>query len=212
VIGIDIDIIKEMGRRLNIKLNIELFPWQRLIKMTKLGNCDGSMALFHSAEREEFALYTYPVHHSTYVIFVKKEKAFDFSSIHDLFGRQLAVQSGFIISDEFDQAVKNKQINRIDVYKLHDSMKRTNIGWIDGFIANKHVILYKLKAEEKLKQFRGKFLSLPKPVKAERPAYFVLSKAAKIKDKANLQQQITKTMEAMNKEGVYNKILDNHLK
>ena len=211
VTGIDIDIINEMGRRLNIKFNINLVPWKRLIMMTETGRCDASMSLFRTPERELFSLYTSPIHYSTYVIFVKKGKEFNYSVIQDLFGKTLCKQSGFAISDEFDRAVKKQKIKIFDVFHIRDSMRRTFMELNDGFVANKHVALYKLKNDKKLTELRDKFTILPKPVKVKRGAYFVLSKASKIKNKVQLQETIRRTLKSMEESGIYQKIINNYI-
>ncbi len=212
VTGIDIDIINEMGKRLNIKFNISLVPWKRLIMMTQLGDCDGSMSLFRTPEREKFSLYTYPVHYSSFVIFVMKGKEFKFTKIEDLYGKKLAKQSGFAISDEFDLAVKRGKIKVADIFHIKTCMGETLIGKYDGFVANKHVTLYKLKNDKKFVRYKEKFTILKNPVKLERGAFFVISKASKIKDKLKLQKNIIKTLKSMEENGTYQKIMDKYLK
>ncbi len=211
VTGIDVEIIKEMGRRNNIDIKIDLFPWKRLIMMTKTGRCDASMSLFHSSERVKFALYTHAVHYSTFVIFVKKGKQFNYSSIDDLYGKNLAKQSGFIISDDFDMAVKSRKLGIFDIFKTKGGMKFTILGISDGFVANKHVTLYKLKNNLEFSKFKDRFVILPKPVKQKRAAYFVLSKRSKINNKIQLQEQIIKTLKIMEAEGFYKKISDKYI-
>ncbi|MCP3923787.1 MAG: amino acid ABC transporter substrate-binding protein [Desulfobacterales bacterium] len=211
VTGIDVDIIKEMGRRNNIDIKIDLFPWKRLIMMTKTGRCDASMSLFHSPEREKFALFTHAVHYSTFVIFVKKGKQFNYSSIDDLYGKKLAKQSGFIISDDFDMAVKSKKLEIFDIFKTRGGMKFTILGISNGFVANKHVTLYKLKNNLEFSNFKDRFVILPKPVKQKRASFFVLSKRSKINNKIQLQEQIIKTLKTMEEEGFYKKVNNKYL-
>ena len=211
VTGIDVDIVKEMGRRLNINIKVNLFPWKRLIMMTKTGRCDGSMSLFHSRNREKFALFTYPLHYSTFVLFVKKGNEFQYSTIKDLFGKNLAKQSGFIISEEFDRAVSNKKIEVSEIFKVRDGIKYTLMEISDGLVANKHVTLYKLNQNVNFSTFKDKFSILPKPIKQKRAAYFVLSKNAKIKNKANLQKRITGTFRSMDLDGTYQKLVNSYI-
>ncbi|MCP3875893.1 MAG: amino acid ABC transporter substrate-binding protein [Desulfobacteraceae bacterium] len=211
-VGIDIDIIQELGKRLGIEMKVRLFPWKRLIMMTKNGICDGSMSLFRTPERELFALYTAPVHYSTFVIFVKKGNEFNFSKLSDLYGKSLSKQSGFSISREFDKAEKDKKIRVSDVFYIEDSMKRTIREMHDGFVANKDVTLYLLKTDQTVKDYRNQFSILKKPIKSKRSAYFVLSKGSKLKNKIQLQKDITKTLRSMEMDGTYQRIANKYLK
>jgi len=52
ITGFDVDIIEEMAKRLNLSIKIKLYPFKRLIVMTKSGKCDGSFSLFRTKERE----------------------------------------------------------------------------------------------------------------------------------------------------------------
>lgn len=73
-VGIDIDIAKQAAKRLNIEIDIKLFPWKRTLTSIKKGLADLGMALFRTSEREEYAEYTHPVHYSDFVLFVKKRE------------------------------------------------------------------------------------------------------------------------------------------
>jgi len=57
--GIDVDIVRELGNRLGIHFEISLLPWKRLLTMTKNGSFDGSMSLFKTNTREEYAIFTH---------------------------------------------------------------------------------------------------------------------------------------------------------
>lgn len=211
VVGIDVDIVKEMGRRLNIGIKVRLFPWKRLIMMTKTGRCDGSMSLFRSKKREKFALFTHPVHYSTFVLFVKKGRGFHYSTVKDLFGKNLAKQSGFIISEEFDRAVDNKKIAVSEIFNIKDGIKYTLLEISDGLVANKHVTLYKLNRNTNFSIYRDRFSILPKALKKSRSAYFVLSRKSKIKNKEALQKRITETFKSMELDGTYKKIVNSYI-
>ena len=50
--GIDIDIIKEMAKRIDLKIDIELMPWKTLLSVIQSGARDGGMALYGECKKD----------------------------------------------------------------------------------------------------------------------------------------------------------------
>jgi len=204
--GIDVDIVRELGKRLDIHFEISLMPWKRLLTYTEKGSCDGSMSLFKTDEREEYAIYTYPVHYSTFVLVVKKGNEFKYDSIQDLYGKTILQEAGFSIGDEFDQAVKEKKISVYEAFDSIDVFRLITNESYDAFVNNLEVTLYKIEKQKEYMKYADKISYLPKPVKKKAGAYFVLSKNSSIPNKASLAQKITKTLMEMEHDGTYLKI------
>ncbi len=204
--GMDVETVEEMASRLNIKIKIELKPWKRVLSMTELGKSDGAFSCFKTAEREKFAFYTSPVNYSTYSIFVKKGKEFNFSSITDLHGKFFGKNRGLAISDEFDQAVKE---GKISVVEISDNLvDLAMLNRFEMFVDNLLLTQYQLKKNKLIEQFTP----LPKPITKARGAYLIISKAAAIKDKESLVKKITKVLREIHSDGTIQKIQNKYLK
>ena len=208
--GIDVDIVSELFKRLNIKVKIDLVPWKRLLYLTETGLCDGSFSLFKTNEREKFAIYadSIGIHYSSYYIFTKTGKAFNFNKITDLYGKTLALLAGFSISKEFDEAVKNNKIIIEEQSNLTSNIKKLLAGRVDGLVGQYEVTLYTLKKMNLL----DKVTKLKKSLKEKRAAYFVISKKSKIKDKEELIKKINAVLKEMDAENIYEKISQKYLK
>jgi ABC-type amino acid transport substrate-binding protein len=210
IVGIDIDIAKEISKRTGVDIKVEQTAWKRLLNATKQGQVTGSFSLFQTDEREGYANYALakPMHYSTYVVFVKKGKEFAFNSVKDLFGKKIAIPVGFAISDEFDAAKKAKKIKVPEFKDNEKFLKLAGSGGIDGFVGNLDQVLYQLKKSGRT----GEFVALPTPVKDRRGAFLVISKKGKYADKAGLLKKIDDALTAMYSDGTIDAINDKYTK
>ncbi len=207
--GIDYDIVCELAKRLDINVEIDFVPWKRLLRYTETGKCDGSFSLFQTEEREQFAIYVLdvPIHYSTFSLFTLKGNEFNFEVIKDLHGKSIGLNSGFAISDEFDMAVKKKEINVKEIEGVEKNIKKLMLGIIDCFVGNYQVTMHYLNKYD----LHDRIVSLPRPVKKRRGSYMVLSKASKIKNKEKLIQRINITLKHMVDDGTFKRIEDKYL-
>lgn len=210
VTGIDIDIIAELGRRLDVNFEIELAPFKRMLLLVEKGQRFGAFSLFKTAKREHYGLYTHPVHYSTYKLFTKAEKPLRFDRLQDLYNKRIGVQAGFAISDGFDQATEAGQIQRIDIFSYEDSFNRLVKGGIDAFVVNDMVMQYKLFADFRNRYDYKDFRFIDQPVSDARGAYFVLSKAYQGADMPMWQEKIRKALAKMEAEGFYDKVISRY--
>ncbi len=214
LVGIDIEIIEEMASRMTLDITIKLVPWQRLIIMTKNGQCDGSFSLFHTREREKYALYAFsqPIHVSRFPLFYKTDKSIQFNTIEDLYGKTIGINRGFSISREFDQAVKQGKIRVNIENEVDENIFLTANGRIDGFTNNYDVTKYKIKHVERLAPYKNMIHHTQKSISDLRNAYVVLSKnATAIKNKEQMIHQINQTLMEMKQDGFYLKLHHRYL-
>ncbi len=209
--GIDIDILKELGKRIDINFQISLLPWKRLLIKTQKGSYDGSMSLFKTGERKKYAIFTHPIHYSTFVLFVKKGNEFKFTSIKDLYGKSIMKQAGFSIEDNFDQAVKEKKINSYDIFESTDVFRFILNETHDAFLGNLEVTLHKLKNQPDFIRYVDKITYLPKPIKIKHGAFFVLSKNSGLNGKKELAKKITENLSKMENDGTFLKIMSKYI-
>ena len=210
-VGIDIEMVNEIVRRLNLKIEIKMVPWNRLLAMTKKGTCDASFSLFKTEERERFALFVTaePIHYSTYKYYVLKGKEFKYEKISDLYGKTIGINAGFNISDEFDKACEERKITKQEVEDTETNIKKLLGGRFDALVDNDLVLPFVAKKLGVL----DRIVALPKPAKEKRGAFLVLSKASEnIEDKEALLKQINDTLTAMEKDGTIEEIINKYTK
>ncbi len=210
--GIDVDIVNELGKRLGINFEITLMPWKRLLFMTQNGEFEGSMSLFKTNEREKFAIFTHPIHYSTFVLFVKKGNEFNFTSIKDLYGKTIMKDAGFSIGYEFDQAIKEKKIKIFEIFEFRDFFWSIINKDYDAFVNNLEATLFNLGNEKDFMKYNDQISYLPKPMKTKCGAFLVLSKKSKLKNKNLIAREITKNLIEMENDGTYLKITSKYLK
>ena len=207
VVGIDVDMLTEAAKRLSLDLKITALPWKRVFVYVKEGRSPLAMPLFRTAEREEFCLFTGPVHYSVTGIFVKKGKEFRFDNIGDLNGKRLGYNRGFVIQDDLDKAIATGTVIAEEVRSIEQNFGKLMAGRIDVFSANVVSTQYVMRDSP----FRNEISMLPKLLTDQRPAYLVVSKAANLPGKEELIASLTVTLKALYQDGTYDKIVKRYV-
>ncbi len=206
--GIDVDIIKEMCQRMDVKCNIKFYPWKRVLKYTEIGKSDGGFSAFKNSTREKFAYFLeYPIHFSTYSVFVKKGHEFPFKKIVDLNGKTIGINRGFKLNKEFDDAVDTKKIQIEEVNNMEQNIKKLMVDRIQGVAANYHETLLLLKKM----RLSDKIVALPNPIVPPKGAYLMISKDAEITDKKQLIEKMNQILKVMYEDGTINQINNKYL-
>ncbi len=140
--GLYFDIVRQVFEPLGIKVKIEIYPYNRSVKMIKEKKADFWLGSF--IDEEEFALY--PKYHfdiDRVTAMFKKDKFKDFKSIKDLKDKKVAWIRGYDYQEEIDvpmqisernnrkSLLKSLKQDRIDVYldderDMRDALKKNN--------------------------------------------------------------------------------------
>jgi polar amino acid transport system substrate-binding protein len=207
--GIDVDVLKELCKRINVKFTIAFMPWKRVMHYTKIGKKDGGFAAFKTSEREQFGHYLdLPFHYSQYNIFVQKAHVFPYNKTLDLYGKRLGKNRGFNLGGELDKAANEGKIIFDEAGDAKANIAKLMKGRIDGYVGNYHEILLEIKNQG----VSDKIVPLPKPIRKPRGAFLIISKAAKIEGKTKLLQQMNLTLKTMHEDGSIEKISSKYLK
>jgi polar amino acid transport system substrate-binding protein len=205
--GIDIDLVYEMARRINISVQIQTYPWARVMGSVKSGEFDGAFAAFETAERQAFCLYVGVLHVEEFYLFVRKDNAFAYTQIPDLYGKRVGIDRGVYVGEAFERAVND---GRITLEEVNDmgmiNIRKLNAGRIDAVIGDLGVMNYHLK----LLGLEQRIVAL-QPIREPTPAYLVLSKASKLKNKVELQDRMRKALHDMWNDGTYHLIYNRHV-
>lgn len=202
--GIDVDVMLEAAKRAGISIDIEFKPWDQVISMVEKGECDGAFAFFRTPEREKTVIFAdaVPVHHSDYVLFTKVSDKFSFRTYNDLAGKIIGMQGGTDLGKEFTEARAKKVMDVKEYDDLAAALKGLLMGEIDAYAGNIDVTSYRLKAMG----MTNSIVYLPKKLIEMKPAYMVLSRASKLKDKEVVLQKLELALDRMRKDGTYNKL------
>ena len=201
--GINADTIREMARRAGIRIKITHAPWNRVMAMTKAGKVHGAFAAFKTKERESFAFFLeYPLHLSTYTLFIRSGDRFIFSSIKDLYGKSIGNNSGFSLGEEFDTAKKENKIRVQEAETIEQNLEKLIRGRFSAYIGNFHATSYLIKTMG----WQNSISHLKRPVRRPTEAYLIFSKAAEMADKQDVIRRCNNALKAMQEDGTSSRI------
>lgn len=201
--GIDIDIIKEVGRRLGVNIEFKLRPWKRLEQDIQFGDIDCVAAYFQTPERMDYMDFTHiPLHMTTYTLFARQEDAKNYSSLQELKSWKIGVNRGFKTTPEFEEAIYNGWVEKYEVSNDTQSFSMLEKGRLNAVLTNYHVGLYNIR-ELGLKNIVPIFPSI-----RTTPAYFVFSKK---KNLGHLVQKFDEALYQILQDGTYDRIFNMYL-
>lgn len=207
VVGIDIDMLQELGRRLNIQFTPKPLPWKRVLAETQIGRSQLSMPLFRTPERETFALFTGVMHYSRLALFGRRNQPWRPVKLEDLRGKNIGVNRGFVLQPAFDKAAQEGLFQIEEVNTLDQNVRKLLAGRIDAFAANEDAIRFTVRGTPAASEI----VMQPLVLDPSRPAFLVISRAARLPREAELAQRLKTTLDAMHRDGSYRRIVARHL-
>ncbi len=139
-VGMNIEIIKEVCRRLNVTPKFNKLPWKRALEMVKQGRADAIFSLFKNEERVNY--YNYPeqsINSVKMVIVTTKKRNIRITKIEDLKGLKVGVYRGSSYGNEFDTS--NWIIK--DIAKDNETLlNKQLVGRTDAFVMDERVVKY----------------------------------------------------------------------
>ncbi len=131
IIGLEVDIVTEIARRLDKKLVIKDMPFNSLIIELMAGQIDTIAAgLTPTPERKKNILFSHAYIENDENIVMSKKTSAPISSIEDLYGKKIAVNIGYT-ADTFLSAYS--QINLIRLKSPCDGFVALDSNSVDGF-------------------------------------------------------------------------------
>ena len=201
--GFNVEILNEIFRRMNVKVDYLILPWARGVKMVKNGEADAIFPFFKNEERLKFADFSQSFTSEPIAMFVQKDSTIlyegNLSKLSNYsFGRVIGYSSG----EKFDNAVENNilKIQKVRSSKLN--IRKLFKNRFDILVDNKYSILYeikKLNQQNKIKQL--------KPILADTKAYLGFSKKRNHKE---IIKRFNIILKNIKKDGTYDKIIDSY--
>ncbi len=205
--GISVKIVKEVFKKMNQTISIELLPWSRALFYLENGNIDGLFEILKKSEREKFADYSKVVLMSEIAsFFVLKDSNITFDGdLNKLKDYTFGVRQDFSYGPKFDQAIKNNVINKISKLVYAEKLLvMLSYGRIDILIGDKYGIPYLYNKMESSKKYKDiKRLS---PDVEFTPSYMAFSKKRNL---AKTRDNFDKFLSEMKKDGTYSRIIEN---
>jgi len=205
--GISVQIVKEVFKRMNQPISIELLPWSRALLYLEEGKIDGLFEILKKPEREKFADYSKVVlMDENASLFVIKDSNIifdgDFNKLKDY---TFGVRQDFSYGHKFDQAVKDNVINKIiKKVEMESLLHLLNRGRIDILIGDKYGIPYLYSQMES--SIKYKDIKRLSPDVEFTPSYMAFSKKRNL---AKTRDNFDKFLSEMKKDGTYSKIIEN---
>lgn len=142
--GIDIEILREVANRLNLKLKIGSCPWKRCLRMMETGELDIIASLGKSDKREAYIHYLNPPYRnkSVKVFYMLKGKGHQIRKYEDLYSHSVGVVRGYLYFPRFDN---DKNIRKIPVTNSKQLLEMLHRGRIDVIVGNRVAMNYSIR-------------------------------------------------------------------
>lgn len=201
--GIDIDIITEIAKQIDISVSFEIIPWSRLKLRMLSGEIDCAAALLQSSAYDQTMSYMKnPITTGDYTLFIEAAEHDRFNRITDFYGFTIAVNRGFDIPFTLEQAMSKDLIEKYEVENTKQSMQMLATRRVKGVLADKNVGLYYLQ-QLNIKNI----ISISTPLKST-PVFLVFSKKW---EKNGVLDKFEVALKKIKADGTYQKIIDKYL-
>lgn len=187
-----------------IKLKPVVAPWKRTLKLAESGEIDLLVSLRITPERLRFLRFT---RHRSFpnpiVIFVRKERAFAFSSWSTLKPLLGGVSMGDRFGGDFDEYLQ-QELRVETAATMENNFQKLLSGRIDYVVTSRYVGESWIAAHRK----QGVIVSLSPPV-SDQDIHFGFSQRSAC---AGLEAQMSTALEELDRKGVLERLLQKHLR
>lgn len=191
--GFDIDVTKELEKKLNVKFEYMPTDWSGVVQSLKAKRFDIIFsALSVTPEREEEILFSKPYILEKQIVVTKKDNS-AITAPEDLKGKVVGVQMGSTSEEAIkDMASTIKEVKKYD--KNTEALQDLSIGRIDAVVVDELVARYYIKEQnEKYKVLDKELLKEPVAVGFR-------------KEDAALKEKFDKALDELKKDGTMEKI------
>jgi len=172
--GVNVDLTKEVFKRMQQPITIEMVPFSRGLEMVKYGEVDGMIGVYKTPEREIYAEYSQaPTILGVVSLIVQKSAAISFDGD---FSKMSNYSFGFVrkfsYGKLFDNAVKDGLITKIDNADSQvTNIKKLLGGRFEVLVSDRDSAMYHLKKMNKLN-----LVKTLRPSIQESPIHVIFSK------------------------------------
>ena len=196
--GLYPEMLTAIFSKMNVPVTVSAYPWKRVLKMGKDGDA-GIGGIYKNPDRLKIFDYSDPIFSERLVLFINKDKAFEYSGVKDLSGKKVGILLGWSYGTYFDEAKAQKAFTAEEGKSDEVNFKKLTQGWLDGVVAIE-LAGQKLIAQKGL---QDKIIMAETPV-AINDTYLVF---AKNQDKTSLLTQFNTALAGMKADGSYDGII-----
>ena len=196
--GLYPEMLTAIFSKMNVPVKVTAYPWKRVLKMGKDGDA-GIGGIYKNPERLKIFDYSEPIFSERLVLFMNKDKAFDYSGVKDLSGKKVGILLGWSYGTDFDEAKKQRAFTAEEGKSDEANFKKLTQGWLDGVVAIE-LAGQKLIAQKGL---QDKIVMAETPV-AINDTYLIFGKNL---DKKSLLTQFNTALAGMKADGSYDEII-----
>lgn len=205
IVGIDVDLIKEVFKRNGITVKTFLLPWNTCLEMVKNGLIDMVGEISWSKEREKFYTLTKPYHEGMKFVFLTKASSGNHISCYeDLYKVLIGVIDSYSYTDRFMNDTKIRRDVNLHKETLFEKLE---VGQINAIIIEEYVAY----AYFKLLKNRDKIRIEPFILHDQNQSEFRIG-FSKLRDYSTYITMFEETMQEVAKDGTLKRIEDKYLK
>ena len=203
--GLSADLVREAFARMGRGVSIEFYPLNRGLKLLEAGEVSGFFTIKKTPERMAKLVFPRkPLIRQDYVFFVRKGSRFRFNgSFADLAGATIGVVMSTSYGQRFDEALARGEFAKLEAAISYESIFRMLVGGrVDAVVCSRLVGL------EFVRRTGGSGLvEISGPAVETTLSYLAFTTK---KTDAALAPAFDKAMEAMERDGTLNRILERH--
>ena len=196
-------LIEEAAKRTSYQLEIKAYPWKRALALGAAGT--GAVGgAYRNDERLKIYDYSVPLYEENLVLFVNKDRPFEFGNVEDLGGKLVGVNRGWSYGQQFDEA-RNRELFTVSIKNSpEENFQLLALGRIDC------VILDKLSGNSyvELLNIKDKIDVLPNPFSINN-GYLIVPKQLSMQ---TFLDEFNASVEGLRREGMYQEIVDSFVR
>ena len=206
--GIDVEILRELDQRLDIKLDLHYAPWKRILSGLKEGTVEAAIQTWWRKDRTAFLEYmSVPLRTTTISIIGRKETTVSINELSDFNNLRVGKIRAFSISTAFDEAARKNQFDLIEVDHLEQAFKMLEQKRLDILVHSTSSTEFRKRTHPDDLHFK-----LIRLMREEREGTFlVLSKRHFRSDATAMINKLDAAVSEMHNDGTIARIFENFL-
>ncbi|MDP3815731.1 ABC transporter substrate-binding protein [Pseudomonas sp.] len=184
-------LVQGVFKHAGIAVSIQALPWKRALK--KAENAEvGIAGIYKTAPRLVIFDYSQPIFEEKLIVYVRRDQAFQFTQVSDLYGKRIGVIRGWSYTEALDEAIKSGRIEASENSSDEANFKKLASGRLDAVIA------IELAGQRIIQQLRLTNMLALQPALSINPTYLVFAKQAR---QQALLQRFDQSLQAMSADG-----------
>lgn len=203
--GIAVEIVHEVFRRIGVRVQVDLYPWRRVLKMAETGQSDGICLLMKTAEREDYLVFSDVVFIGEEVLLYDTTRYPDFTweDFSDLTEYTIGLVDGYVYGRAFMDSIEALSLTVEYADDSPANLRKLTAGRVDLVVEERYAAAAMLKD---LGADGEKIRAASAPV-SEYSYYMALSRQSPASEAV---AAVNEALAAMKADGTIDRILSRH--